>query len=363
MRFALVPLLCALAAAQLLAPSGAARAQDAAADTVAAHSSAAPLDAVSAINPAWAFINDLLAISTDDIGLKAKRIVAIVLIVFVARIFIILVQKISHLVVYSNWGPLKYLFRDHQRSITLQNLLLSFTKYVVYIMATGYILNELGVDYRAYLASLSLIGIALGFGSQGLVQDMVTGFFILFENQFSVGDMVEISGQVGIVESIGLRTTRIRNYQGATVVLQNRNIPMAIRYPKGAFEAVIDVAIASAKEGERALELLKCIGGQVQAQFREVIMQRPQHKGVIELKTGEFFARLYCEIWPAQQWVIDAQLVPRIRELFKREGIEIPADRIAVFYHLPREHNKADGFRPTRPGSASAKSDGGEAID
>lgn len=319
-------------------------AQDGVADSIAADSVAIAQSPVAAFNPAWQFLNDLFGISTEDLGVKALRILAIVLIVAVARIFILLVQKVSHFLVYSNWGPLRYLFRDHQRSITMQNLLISLTKYVVYIMAMGYILRELGVDYRTYLASLSLIGIALGFGSQGLVQDVVTGFFILFENQFSVGDMVEISGQVGVVESIGLRTTRIHNYFGASIVLQNRNIPMASRYPKGAFEVVIDVAIASGEESEKAANLLDNIGGELHKQFREIIMKRPQVKGVVELETGELFTRLYCEIWPAQQWVIDAQMVPRIREIFKREGVEIPADRVVVFYHLPEEEGEAVGI-------------------
>ena len=312
-------------------------AQDGVADSIAADSVAIAQSPVAALNPAWQFLNDLFGISTEDLSVKALRILAIVLIVAVARVFMFLVQKISHFMVYSNWGPLRYVFSNHQRAITLQNLLISLTKYVVYIMAMGYILRELGVDYRAYLASLSLIGIALGFGSQGLVQDVVTGFFILFENQFSVGDMVEISGQVGVVESIGLRTTRIHNYFGASIVLQNRNIPMASRYPKGAFEVVVDVAIPSAAAGQQAEVLLDRIGVELYKQFREIIMKKPQFKGLVELETGEVFARLYCEIWPAQQWVIDAQMVPRIRELFKREGLEIPADLVVVFYHLPEE--------------------------
>ncbi len=347
----------ALGAAMLLAAIfllildqySAAIAQDAAADSIAADSAAVAQSPAAALNPAWEFINDLFGISTEDLSIKALRILAIVLIVAVARLFMILVQKVSHFLVYSNWGPLRYIFSNHQRSITLQNLLISLTKYVVYIMAMGYILRELGVDYRAYLASLSLIGIALGFGSQGLVQDVVTGFFILFENQFSVGDMVEISGQVGVVESIGLRTTRIHNYFGASIVLQNRNIPMAIRYPKGAFEVVIDVAIPSTDAAVQAATLLDRVGTELHKQFREIIMRKPQVKDLVELETSELFARLYCEIWPAQQWVIEAQMVPRIRELFKREGLEVPADRIVVFYHLPEER----GVEPSILGNLS----------
>ncbi|MFT5368288.1 MAG: small-conductance mechanosensitive channel [Candidatus Latescibacterota bacterium] len=246
----------------------------------------------------------------------------------------------SRLVVYSNWGPLKFIFRDHKRSITVHGLFINVSKYVVYFTALGYVLSELGVNYTTYLASLSLIGIAVGFGSQGLVQDVVTGFFILFENQFSVGDMVEISGQVGIVEDMGLRTTRLRNYFGAEVIFQNRNIPLVGRYAKGAFEFNIDVAIAELNQAEKAGVLLEKIGGEFEKQFPEIIIGTPTVKGLVELETGEWFVRLYGLLWPVQQWVIDTQMVPRIRELFKRDGIEILGDRVVAFYHLPGEEKK-----------------------
>ncbi|MDA0711139.1 MAG: mechanosensitive ion channel, partial [bacterium] len=160
-------------------------------------------------------VTDLFEISTDNLQGKLLRIVFVIAIVLVAKYVMAAIQVFSRFLVYNEWGPLRLIFRQHKRSVTLNALFINVAKYVVYFTAMGYILRELGVNYTTYLASLSLIGIAVGFGSQGLVQDVVTGFFILFENQFSVGDMVEISGQVGIVEDIGLRTTRLRNYFGA----------------------------------------------------------------------------------------------------------------------------------------------------
>jgi small conductance mechanosensitive channel len=119
-------------------------------------------------------------------------------------------------------------------------------------MAIEYILRELGVNYKACLASLSLIGIAVGFGSQGLVQDVVTGVFILLEGQYSVGDVVEIAGQVGMVEEVGLRTTWIRNYLGELVIFPNRGVAVAGKFLKGAIEACVDVAIASEEVADLA---------------------------------------------------------------------------------------------------------------
>lgn len=284
----------------------------------------------------WEFLGDLFGLSSGNLEEKLLRIAVILLIVIIAKVFLGTLQLVSRWMVYARWGPFKYIFHNHQRSITIQALLISLAKYVVYIIALGYVLREIGIDYKTYLASLSLVGIAIGFGSQGLVQDVVTGFFILFEDQFSVGDMVEISGQVGIVEAIGLRTTRIRNYFGASVVLQNRNIPMAIEYPAGAFQAFIDVAITGPDTASDASVLLQHIGTQMEKQFHGVIRRPPTVEGLVELTdTGEWFVRLQVDIWPAQQWVIDTQMVPRIREIFKRQAVEIPGDRVVAFYHLP----------------------------
>lgn len=296
----------------------------------------------SAFAGAIGFLQDLFDVSTADVGEKLVRIAAIVVIGLIAKLFMDGAKLVSRFLVYSQRGPLKFLFRNHQRSLTLHALVINVLKYVVYFTALGYILSELGINYKTYIASLSVIGIAIGFGSQGLVQDVVTGIFILFENQFMVGDMVEVSGQTGIVEDIGLRTTRIRNYFGAHVVLQNRNIPMAVRYKQGALEVGIDVAIASPDVAQRAAGLLQKAGTELQKQFQEIIMERPDVEGVVELETGETFVRMKSKIWPQQQWVVDAQLVPRIREIFKKEEIEIPGDRVVTFYHFP-EADEAPG--------------------
>lgn len=283
------------------------------------------------------FLSWLFQVSSEDLERKLMRVAIALGILLGAKFFMDLVQWASRRLVYSRWAPLALLFGDRQRSITLQTLFISIARYVVYFTALGYILSQFGIDYRAYMASLSLVGIALGFGSQGLVQDVVTGFFILFEDQFSVGDMVEIGGQVGIVEEIGLRTVRLRNYHGAQVIFSNRNIPMVGKYRKGAFEVGVDVAVADPEKGERAVQLLGQLGVELEKQFREVVIGVPQVEGLLRLETGECFVRLRARIWPAQQWVIDNQLVPRIQELFAREGLEIPANRVVAFYHFPEE--------------------------
>ena len=291
------------------------------------------------------YLRRLFRMSPHSVGLKAERILGIVAIMFVSILIITVMRWLSYFVISSEWGPLKFIYTRHKnRAMTMNSLILNVIRYMVYFTTFGFILTELGVNYKAYLASLSVIGLAIGFGSQGLVQDMVTGFFLIFEGQFDVGDMVEISGQIGIVDQLGLRMTRLRNYLGQFVVIPNRNIAMVGNYSKGALQAFVDVAIKSAEAAKQGAAELQQIGDEVYRQFKGVILTRPRLLSPLSLKTGEHFIRMYLEIWPQQQWVIDQQLVPRIREILKSKGFEIPGDLVATFYHA-REERPVPGWR------------------
>ncbi len=291
------------------------------------------------------YIGWLFDFSLRSARLKVQRILVILGIVILSGLVIKGLKVLSHFVVYSNWGPMRYIFTHHKsRVMTIHSLMLNVLKYVVYFTALGFILSELGVNYKAYLASLSVVGLAIGFGSQGLVQDVVTGFFLIFEGQFEVGDMVEISGQTGIIEEVGLRVTKLRNYLGQLIIIPNRNIAMVGTYTQGALQAYIDLGLTSEDMAVKCSEELQKIGNEIHRQFEGVILRKPQILSPLSLETGEHFVRLHFEIWPQQQWVIDQQVVPRVREILKREGLQIAADRIVTFYHA-REKRTARGWR------------------
>jgi len=282
--------------------------------------------------------------SLSSLKTRGYRIAIIALAVAVSLTAVRLVRAVMHTVVYSEWGPLKFVYRSHKkRTMTIYSLVLNISKYIIYLLAIGFVLTELGVNYTMYFASLSVVGLAIGFGSQGLVQDMVTGFFVVFEEQFNVGDMVEIPPHTGIVEELGLRMTRLRNYLGQRVVIPNRNIAVVGNYVRGAQQVYLDIAVAPEAETARATELLERAGREIAGQFPDIVLSPPQNQGNISLATGERFLRLHLAIWPQQQWVIDQEMVPRIRAAVKSEGIEIPNDKIVVFYH-PRE-NRSVGRR------------------
>ena len=290
---------------------------------------------------------------------KLISIGIIILITGASRLLLRMVKILSAFLIFSNWSILKYLYADNKnRKETINSLILNLLKYIVYFTAIGFILSEIGVNYTTYLASLSVVGLAIGFGSQGLVQDIVTGFFLIFEGQFDVGDMVEISGQMGLVREMGLRMTKIQNYQGQIIFIPNRNIAVAGKYVKGCLEGYLDISLQGKSDYARAKRCVVSFSNELNRQFDEIFLDKAHVEPILALKTGEFFLRLHISIWPGQNWVIDQQMIPRIRELFTRENIVIPSDRIVSFYHLRSRQTVSklsERFRRLRPSKAKRK--------
>ena len=273
----------------------------------------------------------LMDVTRPSFLMRLRRIGLVLLVVVICRLIVAGLQRLSHFVIFSDWGPLRLAFQKHKsRIMTLHAVGLNVLKYIIYFTGLGFVLTELGVDYTAYLASLSVIGLAISFGSQGLVQDVVTGFFIIFEGQFDVGDMIEVSGQTGIVTQLGLRTTLIRNALGEIMSIPNRTIGVVGNFTKGAVRGRIDVAVADDEAAEKAKPILETLGKELKRQFGDVIVEAPRPVETIELETGERFVRVETAIWPKENWVIDQQFLPRLREAFGREELAIPNDRVVV---------------------------------
>jgi small-conductance mechanosensitive channel len=123
------------------------------------------------------------------------------------------------------------------------SLAISFLIFLLYFTGTGLIIKEFGLSLKTYLASASVIGLALGFSSQGLVQDVVTGLTLIFSDLVNMGEMVEIAGQSGIVREIGMRFTVLENSLGAEVYVPNRTITNVLNYPKGYIRCQVDVRL------------------------------------------------------------------------------------------------------------------------
>lgn len=187
------------------------------------------------------------------------------------------------------------------KSRTVVSLVSSTLVFALYFAAIGFALNEVGVSLTTYFASASIIGLAVAFGSQGMVQDVVSGLTIVFTDLFDIGDVVEISGQVGIVERFGMRFTVLRNPMGAEVFVPNRSIANVIAYPRGYIRALVDVVLP--QEPAAAARVEDIVRRRVDAAFEQFpgIFRAPAEiAGPHATEGGRSYLRTKFRIWPGR---------------------------------------------------------------
>lgn len=190
------------------------------------------------------------------------------------------------------------------KSRTIISLITSIIVFVLYFGAGGFALSELGVSLKTYFASASILGLAVAFGSQGLVQDVVSGLTVVFTDLFDLGDVVEISGQVGVVEKFGMRFTVLRNPMGAEVFVPNRSITNVISYPRGYVRCLVDVVLpddtGDAGDATRAEELIRKRTASAVEQFPGIARAEPEIADPHTTSGGKTFMRIKFRIWPGR---------------------------------------------------------------
>ena len=216
--------------------------------------------------------------------------------------------------------PLDFVTQE-PKFVTLIQFVANSVTFVMYFFALGLVLQELGVPLTNYLASASIIALAISFGSQGLVQDVVIGLTLIFSDALDVGDMVEISGSVvvvGRVEEIGLRFTVLRNFYNQVVFIPNRTIANVSRFPHGGVFAYADVQIPADVDTEKAVQAIgKTVRG-MWMQFGAIILSEPV-VGPLETATdgGWNFVRVHFKIWPGQGNLIETTFRQQIVTVMK----------------------------------------------
>ncbi|HSU80148.1 MAG TPA: mechanosensitive ion channel family protein, partial [Candidatus Angelobacter sp.] len=217
------------------------------------------------------------------------------------------------------------------RVYTLEKLLLNIFSYVLFFILIMIVFEVLGIHTTSLLAGASVIGLAVGFGAQGLVSDIVTGFFILLEQQIDVGDYVTVSGFDGIVEEVGLRTTRLRSFDGTLHFIPNRQIVTLSNHSRGNMRALVDIGIAYDADIDKAITVVQSVCEQL-AVNNENIIEGPNVLGVQTLGTSDVVLRVIAQTKNGEQWAVERQLKKEIKEAFDQNGIEIPFPH-QVFVH------------------------------
>jgi small conductance mechanosensitive channel len=185
------------------------------------------------------------------------------------------------------------------------------------------------VDTQSLVVGSAVIGAAVGFGSQGLVQDVIVGLSILAEEQLAVGEYVEISGRTGAVEEVGLRVVKLRDPLGVQHVIFNRTIGMVSNYGGSSLEALIDVGVCGRESIDRVRDTVLQAGGELAAEL-PFFLGVPREAGLIENSVGEIYLRFRVRILPQRENMLHEHLLPRLHKALAKAEVPAPDNRIRV---------------------------------
>lgn len=220
--------------------------------------------------------------------------------------------------------------RRAQRAKTIGSVFKSITSVLVFGIAFMMILAELGVDLAPVLASAGILGVAVGFGAQNLVKDFLSGVFMMLEDQYGVGDVVDMGEASGKVEAVGLRITTMRDVNGTVWYVRNGEILRVGNSSQGFAVAVVDVPIGYGADVEMATEIIGRVAGDVTASepISADVLEPPQVLGVERVSATEgILMRLTVKVRPGRQWAVQRALRARVVAAFEDAGIPGPIAR------------------------------------
>ena len=239
----------------------------------------------------------------------SERIGLVLIIAIVAHLAVYGIRYLGHQLMTTEsllrWNKLR----------TLAGLLTSILVFGLYFGTLGFVLQEFGVSLTAYLASASILGLAIGFGSQGVVQDVVTGLTVILTDLFQVGDLVEIGDKIGTVQNISMRFTTLLNPLGAKVFIPNRTLSNVTIYPRGYLRCYADVTLSTQADlAAQMQDRVEAITRGFVEQFPGILRDDPEFDLPVTSAAGRVYLRIKFRVWPGR-------IVP-IEQAFKNEIIQ-----------------------------------------
>lgn len=229
--------------------------------------------------------------------------------------------------------------REQTLSKLLKNVLIYLITFIVIVM----ILETLGVPVATLIAGAGVAGLAIGFGAQSLVKDIISGFFIIFEDQFSVGDYITIDGLEGTVEEIGFRTTKLAGWTGEQYVLPNGSINFVTNYSIHNGLSVVEINVPYENDIPQVEQLLEELITDLPNRY-DIFISPPEIHGVTNLELSNFVIRIIAETLPSNQWAGERIIRKEVKEQLFNHGIQIPSQRIVV-YSRQQEQEEGKGLR------------------
>jgi moderate conductance mechanosensitive channel len=259
-----------------------------------------------------------------------ERVPSVVLTLLAAAVLLWVIRRFASRVTASDTFT-----RRSVRSDTLRVVLTSALTVLVYLFAGAAILGELGVNVATLLAGVSILGLAVSFGAQSLVKDVITGFFILLEDQYGVGDVIRVNGPQGLsgsVESINLRVTVLRDLEGTAHVIPNSEIKTVSVLSKDWARVVGDVDVPHDYPLEDAFILVARIAQELHDDpaWRDKFLEQPEVLGVQTISSSGVTLRVLMKVLPKEQWGISREFKRRVKNTFDEKGVRVPLPQMSL---------------------------------
>jgi small-conductance mechanosensitive channel len=221
-----------------------------------------------------------------------------------------------------------------KRTNTLVGVLIGISRVIIVVVVLLMILNEAGVPIGPMLAGFGIAGVAVGFGAQYLIRDLIAGIFILWENQYRVGDVAMVGGVAGLVEDVTLRKTVLRDLDGIVHHVPNGEIRVASNYSRHFSRVNLNVSVSYGTDLDRAISVINRVGEELTADknWQGRIITPPIALRVDNLGDSGIDIKITCDVKPLEQWAVTGELRLRLKKAFDAEGIEIPWPHTKLYF-------------------------------
>jgi small-conductance mechanosensitive channel len=226
-----------------------------------------------------------------------------------------------------------------KRAYTLTHIVRDVGRLVILFVGMTMILSEVGVDLKPVLAAAGLGGLAIGFGAQSLVKDLISGFFILWEDSVRVGDVVEVAGVAGLVEEVELRTIKLRDESGNVHIVPNGVIDKVKNLTKDYSYYVFEIGVAYRENVDEVMGVLQEIAVDLRrdSRFADDILEPLEMLGVDQFRDSAVMIKCRIKTEPLKQWRVGREMNRRIKNTFDAKGIEIPFPHQTIYWGEPKK--------------------------
>jgi len=230
-----------------------------------------------------------------------------------------------------------------QRALTVGNLLASATRYVVWPIALVTVISEFGVNISALIATAGVAGLAVGFGAQTLVKDVISGVFLLFDDTIHVGDIISFSGQVGQVEDVGIRLIRVRRFDGEVMMIPAGELRVFGNKSIDFARVIVEIGVSYEQDVDHVVRELGRIADEWADETRAIQLdEKPEVQSVLSLGDSAVTVRVVARVIPGEQWQAERLLRHLVKRRFDERGIEIPFPRRTVYVRNESEWPSGD---------------------